>query len=473
MRWTSFILLFGLAFCLKAQVATISDPIDLRQDEDFEIMGRVGEYTMVIKDLSEGSTIYAFDAYMKKKWEQKVVLDKARHSVLGSLAHSDYFTVFFQYKIKGRSLVKAHKYDVSGALVDSTVVVNYGKRPFAPEAEMTYSHDKTKALFFAVTGERKIEAASFDAERMTTLWKDEIGTGEMNTSKHLFQILQNNKGDMLCIFNKDNIRSGRDKNRFVVLHRTSQGRYTINIPLKGKLFYDALFEFDNKNNQLVGVGLYDDRRMSRIKGAFYLNLDMANQEKQILNYQPFSTNFISAITGKEADENSTFGNSYINDIVLKSNGGLVLAFERFKHINSTLEPGFNRPSVGGFSDRSRTEFNYDDIILVSLSPSGEIDWHEILYKRQYSRDDDAAQSSFFLMKTPKSLRCIFNDDIKQENTVSEYILNRGGTKERKSLLDTEGYNVLLQFKYGTQVAANEILIPSIKRKSLKIVRIKY
>ena len=48
-------------------------------------------------------------------------------------------------------------------------------------------------------------------------------------------------------------------------------------------------------------------------------------------------------------------------------------------------------------------------------------------KKQYSQDDNAIFSSFFLFQNPRELRFLFNDDIKTENTVSEYIITGSGT----------------------------------------------
>ena len=53
------------------------------------------------------------------------------------------------------------------------------------------------------------------------------------------------------------------------------------------------------------------------------------------------------------------------------------------------------------------DYHYEDIVVISIHPDGQTHWKTILPKRQYSQDDNAIYSSFFLLKTPKSLRLLF------------------------------------------------------------------
>ena len=80
---------------------------------------------------------------------------------------------------------------------------------------------------------------------------------------------------------------------------------------------------------------------------------------------------------------------------------------------------------------------------------------------------------FFLVKTPKALRLLFNDEIKYENTVSEYVLRGNGKKDRNSVLNTSYQKLQLRFQDALQVASNEILIPSERRSRLRLVKVVY
>jgi len=78
-----------------------------------------------------------------------------------------------------------------------------------------------------------------------------------------------------------------------------------------------------------------------------------------------------------------------------------------------------------------------------------------------------------LAKTPAALRVIFNDEIKQSNTVSEYIVSGNGSFEHNTVMNTERKELSLRMRDAVQVAANEIIVPSERRNRLKLVKIVY
>jgi hypothetical protein len=95
-----------------------------------------------------------------------------------------------------------------------------------------------------------------------------------------------------------------------------------------------------------------------------------------------------------------------------------------------------------------------------------------LHKKQYSQDDEAIFSSFFLLKSPDRLHFMFNDEIKYENTCSEYVLNPIGEFDRNSLLSTVNQGLRLRFRDAIQISATECLAPSEFRNRLRLVLIR-
>ena len=123
--------------------------------------------------------------------------------------------------------------------------------------------------------------------------------------------------------------------------------------------------------------------------------------------------------------------------------------------------------------RYTVDHYYEDLFLFSVHPDGEHHWEKILHKKQFSQDDDAAFSSFFLVKTPQRLRLIYNDEIRNENTVSEYIIKGSGEYDRNSILNTASQELRLRFRESKQVAYNEIIVPSERKSRLKLVRMQF
>ena len=116
---------------------------------------------------------------------------------------------------------------------------------------------------------------------------------------------------------------------------------------------------------------------------------------------------------------------------------------------------------------------FEDVVAISVHPDGKEHWRRVLFKKQFSQDDAAIFSSYFLMKTPSRLKLVFNDEIKNNNTVSEYILDPLGRFNRNSLLSTDYQNLKIRFADAIQISSNEFLAPSEKNRKLSLVKITY
>ena len=119
------------------------------------------------------------------------------------------------------------------------------------------------------------------------------------------------------------------------------------------------------------------------------------------------------------------------------------------------------------------DFYYDDLFLISFHPDGALHWKNILHKKQYSQDDDAVYSSYFLTKTPSALRLVFNDEVKQSNTVSEYVVRGNGEYDRNAVMNTEQKDLSIRFRDGIQISASAFVAPSERRHKIKLVKVSF
>jgi hypothetical protein len=111
--------------------------------------------------------------------------------------------------------------------------------------------------------------------------------------------------------------------------------------------------------------------------------------------------------------------------------------------------------------------------VFSIHPNGKEHWKKILRKKQFSQDDGAYYSSFFVFKSPSELRFIFNDEIKMDNTVSEYILNPIGENERNIVMNTEYQKLKLRFQEAIQISTRDFLVPSERNSKFNLVKVSF
>jgi hypothetical protein len=102
-----------------------------------------------------------------------------------------------------------------------------------------------------------------------------------------------------------------------------------------------------------------------------------------------------------------------------------------------------------------------------------VQWRKVMPKKQFSQDDEAVFSSYGVMKTPNQIRLLFNDDVRTETTTSEYIMKGSGMIDRHSMFNTSNQDILLRFRDGLQLSADEVVVPSEYRSRLKLVRLKW
>ena len=465
-----------------SQEITVSDEVTLRSDQSYSIIGKYNEKTLLYRDKGTEFEIQAFNnELLGLSWTKELELDKKRPEVLDIWGVDEYFYVIYKFKNKGNSIIKVHKYNEAANLVDSTIVVNYGKRFYSPAPEIVLSQDKKKILLYHTEYFTKIEVAVFDIVTMEQLWEKEFAPKDLKYGSDFYQMLVDNEGGMHMVLNRENDRFKKDKPHYYefIYQPAGDGEAPIySVFLEGKLSYDAYFKIDNLNKKIIGGGMYSEKNKGRTQGYYFLNVAYENPKEQVLTFKEFDQDFKEQLVDKKTKTEKGLFDVGIQDIVLRRDGGAIIICEQLKDYeratSSANAPTTTRSFYGGREiGRYAVDHYYEDLFLFSVHPDGVHHWQEILHKKQFSQDDDAAFSSFFLAKTPRNLRLVYNDEIRNENTVSEYIIKGNGEFDRNSILNTASQELRLRFRESLQVAANEIIVPSERKSRLKLVRMAF
>jgi hypothetical protein len=273
------------------------------------------------------------------------------------------------------------------------------------------------------------------------------------------------------ILEKDNFRSNR-KEHFYQVHAyygDTKEYLQFDTRFQGMLSFDAYFSYDDLNKKLVAAGFYSEKDLTKATGFFYLNVDPRFPAQQTLKFNKFTQETMMGLLGKKGKRAKGIQEIGVQEVVLRRDGGVILVGERKRMFE---RGGTSRNYVDGLS-RFMVDYYFDDLLITSIHPSGEVHWKTILHKKQYSQDDNGIYSSYFLFKTASNLRFLFNDEIRYENTVSEYILNGLGKYDRNSLLSTANLDLRLRFRDAIQTGSNALIVPSERRNRLKLVKMEF
>ena len=237
---------------------------------------------------------------------------------------------------------------------------------------------------------------------------------------------------------------------------------------------DLLIDFDERNKKVALAGFVSTGDETKSTGyfAFTIRPDEIPIEAEIL-VNNYSREFLAEVSGKKIGKVKELSDFQLRDLVIRNDGGVIIFCElvkTFTRRNQVNSPG----QVGEFFPmRGFVDYYHEDLILIANHADGKEHWKKLLFKKQFSQDDNANYSSYFLFKTPSRLKLIYNDEIKNNNTVSEYVLDPIGNFERKSVLSTEYQNLKLRFRDAIQLGPSSIIVPSEKSWKINLVKIDY
>lgn len=465
--------IFLLTLPLFAQQLTVSEPITLRNDLAYDLLGELAGRTLLFRDQGTRFEVVSFDQKMQESWTKVLEFDKRQPKILDVIPGKEHFSIIYKFRKKSNLVTKIHKYGPGANLIDSITIKDYGYLFYNPGISVVQSEDRSKILLYYIERQDVFRMVVFDVEKMMPLWETTMEPPEFAYYQNFRQLSVNNDGDIFLVLEKNNYRNQKETHyyEFHCFLGANKALLQFNIPMSGKLTYDATFTYDHLNKKLVGAGFYSDKNLGRADGCFYLSISPTDHKTFSLSYNDFEDDFLLTLLGKDADKNKGIPDVEVTETVLRRDGGILLIGERARKLDR--RSASNNRAFYDSQTRFAVDYYYEDIMVFSIHPDGSSHWSTVLHKKQYSQDDNAMFSSFFLFKTGSSLRFLFNDEVKYENTVSEYVLKGTGLFDRNSLLSTEGLKLRMRFRNALQVDKNTLIIPSEARSRLKLVKLEY
>jgi len=469
---------FPLVFCLSSFIAVaqnmvVSEGLSIRNDYGYELIGRLRDRILLFRDKYDEFEVQAFDNQMQLSWTRDLEdLEKRGVQILSVVGSKNDFSVIHKLRRRSRNVLRVHKYDPGANMIDSTTVKDYGERVFNPPVlDIVRSEDRNCFVVFNTAERNKLEATCFRLDKMQVLWDKTVAVDDdFYEMGELQAMALSNNGDFFLIKEINNRRSKMEGHEFQVFRINEGPDSFTRVPLGDFLTNDMRFVYDNQNRRLVAAGLFADKNRDRANGVFFLSVIPGNDASQQLHYEPFDDKFLSVLRRKDVSDDKGLEDAEVKQLILRHDGGVVLVAERQREIQrgASAGRGFWRDGM-----RMIVDYYYDDLFIIALNPDGTTHWKTALHKKQYSQDDEGTFSSFFLHRNADKLRFMFNDEIKYENTCSEYVISPAGDFDRNSLANTVGQNLRLRFRDALQISASECLIPSEFRNKLKIVLLRF
>lgn len=475
MRTIAVIYLFFIGLCGSiAQSVTVSKEMPLKSDLAYDLLGLVGDNILLYRDRGNHKyNIEVFDKEMAFVKERDIKFEKKKVDVHGIVARDSSFNMMYSYKEDGEIIHMIRKYDGDMILQDSTELFRLPKTFKKKRYLLETSESKKFSILFNFEDATKMEFYLIRHDSLDILYKKILEVKDLDLRDRFKKVILTDRSEILILLEKKNSRYSKSENHLglFILDRGASYRYT-QINNHERLVSDVDMAFDNVNRRVCVVGLWHDKHKDSAKGYFYLNkpfITLEEEEEMIL--ENFVPDFLAEANSKEIGKSAELKDFVLNQVTLRQDGGFIFfaesqrAYTRRTSYQSTYGRG---EGLSGWMDHF-----FDDVVAIAVHPDGKEHWRRVLFKKQFSQDDSAIFSSYFLMKTPSRLKLVFNDEIKNNNTVSEYILDPIGRFNRNSLLSTDYQNLKIRFADAIQISSNEFIAPSEKNRKLSLVKIAY
>lgn len=182
-------------------------------------------------------------------------------------------------------------------------------------------------------------------------------------------------------FKKKRFNATERKFQYELVRISKNGRSTQSFYTPGK-FPEALKPIF-KDNELLSIGFYADRKDNRYNGIAYFKLNPNSLDIESQKFNAFSSQFMMDKFGREDDKT-------IKDLVFKS-----MDVTNDGHILFNAEEYFTSTSTQANSSGGRvlvTRYHYNDIVSVKLSPDGDMVWARNINKSEVTQGDGAYTS---------------------------------------------------------------------------------
>lgn len=459
-----------------SQEVQISQEFSIRNDYNYNILGRVNDHILLMRDRGFTKELEVFDNELKHLDTKELIFKRRKLNVIGTVTRDSFFTVYYTYRDEGQIWVRARNFDSWGNTIDTSLIANFAISRGISYPQFHTSKDKKSSVIYSFTNSDRLNVLVVNNDSLKTIWDDEILFDNFDLSNDFKSIVLTNKSEVFVLLDNNNYRRKKDDHNLVMTYLPPESELVIQhlISLKDKLTTDVKLSFDEVNQQVCLVGLFGTKNNQDAEGYFFSITPMFSIQENIrVQFRQFTSEFVASVYGLQRSKERSLKYYRIKDVLLRHDGGFMIQTEMHKSYSrgTRYNPTFYRNDIqnqGGWTD-----YYHEDMVFISVDPDGEELWKDIFHKKQFSQDDDGIFSSFFTFVSPSMIRILYNDEIKKNNTVSEYVVNPVGVNKRKSVLSTDNQGLSLRFKDALQISNNEIIVPSERSFGLNLVKISY
>ncbi len=486
-----------------AQRITYSDP-EKQDDRDinFDIVGKINGNFLVYKNVRWKHAISVYDNEMELK--DRVSLDFVPDKTVNVdfITYPDFIYMIYQYQKRNVLYCMGVKLDGNGQKISEPVELDTTRIDVSANSKIystISSEDKQKIMVF------KIYKKQGNFHFVTLLFDQSLQLQRKSRQMTPFDERRDSYSDFFVdnegnfVFAKSSVPGLRDYVNLlqVAIKAPDQDTFAYyKMNLEERYIDDVKLKVDNVNKRLLLNAFYYKQKRGNIEGLYTCIWDKQARSDISTTFTAF-TDSLRADAKSDGANKFAFNDFFIRNIIVKKDGGFLLAAEdystqsrgglspwnRWDYLNSgymspydyyLYNPSYNwyyRP-FSSFNSQQSTRYYYSNILVLSVDKDGKIDWSNLLRKDQFEDDNDNYLSYGTIIASGE-INFLFNDQDKRNQLMGWQSIQPDGTVKRNPPLKSmdRGYQFMPRFM--KQVGARQVVLPCSYRGRICFAKIDF
>lgn len=258
-------------------------------------------------------------------------------------------------------------------------------------------------------------------------------------------------------------RNGQANYFYKVIAYTDNGETLkeYDLALDGLYITDITIKVNNKG-KLICAGFYSERSTETVKGSFFFTINIKTSEIETKGFKPFDEAFLSQLMSKRrARKGRELYRYYLDDIILRSDGGAVLIGEQYYAVSSTYYTGTGMNRIAN----TTYTYHYEDIIVININPDASIAWASSIPKDQTA--STKAFSSYAQATAKGKIFFLFNERISRNSPVILASVDTRGKVDIKQLFSNKEEGIITRPQLCRQTSKDEMIMYGERGKRFK------
>ncbi len=504
-----------LIFCILSlitihsfsQQITYSDPEnDDTQSLDFDIIGKVGNNYLIYKHIRNNYAVSVYDNTMKSIQRTDLDFLPDRTINVDFVAYPEFAYIIYQYQKKNILYCDAAEIDGKGNIIKKPFPVDTTHISFFADNKIystIHSEDRSKIVVYKI--QKKYDQFSFTTlllnDSLQLIHRSKI-VADYEEHKDIFSdFYVDNEGNF--VFTRGARANSRDylQNLFLITKPADRDEFISNqLNLGGNYLDEIKLKIDNENKQYLLNSLYYLRRNGNVEGLYTAVWNARQDTLVSQTFAPFSDT-LRSMARSEGNSKFAFNDYFIQDVILKKDGGFILAAEdrssqsrgtqwnRYDYLygynrfyapydgymtySPYYYPGYGAYPYGNpYYSGQPTRYYYQNIAVLDLDKSGNMIWSNVVHKSQFDDNTDR-YLSYGKIVTGGKIHFLFNELERHAQLINDQSVTANGQVILNPPLRSLDRSHEFMPRYAKQVSYYQIIVPCTFRNYICFAKIEY